>query len=61
MSLPAASSQEQVLPEGDFREIVIITLASCHPQRVFIIENNLHGPSVGTCDVMWTEGWFLII
>lgn len=51
MSLPAASSHEQVLPEGDFQEIVIISFASCHPQRVFIIVNNLHGPSVGTCDV----------
>lgn len=50
MSLPAAFSHEQVLPEGDFQEIVIISIASCHPQRVFIIVNNLHGPSVGTCD-----------
>lgn len=51
MSLPAASSHEQVSPEGDFHEIVIISFASCHPQRVFIIVNNLHGPSAGTCDV----------
>lgn len=51
MSLPAASSQEQVLPEGDFQEIVIISCASCYPPRVFIILNNLYGPSVGICDV----------
>lgn len=51
MSLPAASSHEQVLPEGDFQEIVIISFAACHPLRVFIIVNNLHEPSVGTCDV----------